>query len=99
MIYPVNPSHNPGDKFIMAASPLGARLGPDVHMSCFDILYFVTAGTQPYEWKTSWSPAWRFIGQYLKFTDSLTQLSAAYVRRALKVTTDELPPVSAVSNS
>jgi hypothetical protein len=96
MIYPVNPAYNPGDNSIMAASPLGARLGPDVHMSCFDILYFVTAGTQPFEWKTPWSPAWRFIGQHLKFTDSLTQLATAYVERAFGVTRDELPPVSAV---
>ncbi|KAF8236024.1 hypothetical protein L208DRAFT_1391449 [Tricholoma matsutake] len=92
MIFPGNPSHYPGDKFIMATSPLGARLGPDVHMACFDTLYFVTAGTEPYEWKTPWSPAWRFVGRHLKFTDPVKQLATAHVRRALKVTTDELPP-------
>jgi hypothetical protein len=99
IIYPGDPFHYPGDQFIMAASPLGARLGPDLQMSCFDTLYFVTAGTEPYEWKTPWSPAWRFIGRYLRFTDSVTQLATAYARRTLRVTTnDELPPVSAVLN-
>ena len=96
IVSPVDPTDSPGDGSIMAASPLGVRLVPDVHMSCFDFLYFVSAGTQEYEWKNRWAPAWRFIGRHLKFTDSLMQLGTAYVRRALMVTSDDLPPVSAV---
>ena len=95
MIYPIDPTENPGDRFIMAASPLGARLGPDTHMACFDFLYFATTGSEKYEWPKPWSPVWRFIGRHLKFTDALTKLSTAYVRRAFNVTIDEeLPPVS-----
>lgn len=93
-IFPVNPTDHPSDNSIMEASPLGARLGPDAHIACFDCLYFATAGTQEFEWKTPWSPVWRFIGRHLQFSESLMELSKAYVRRALKVTTDELPPVS-----
>jgi len=60
IVSPVDPTDSPGDGSIMAASPLGVRLVPDVHMSCFDFLYFVSAGTQEYEWKNRWAPAWRF---------------------------------------
>jgi hypothetical protein len=98
MIFPGHPAENPGDKDVMAPSPLGAILGPDVHMACFDTFYFVTAGKEAYEWKTPWSPAWRFVGKHLRFTDSVLELGKGYVRRALKVTTDELPPVSAAYN-
>lgn len=99
MVFPEHPAENPGDKDVMGASPLGAILGPDVHMSCFDTLYYVAAGKVEYEWKTPWCPAWRFVGKHIRFTDSVMELAVGYIRRALKVTTDELPPVSAVPNS
>ncbi|KAF8070450.1 hypothetical protein FPV67DRAFT_1413259 [Lyophyllum atratum] len=90
-IYPPHPISNSEDLVIMAPSPDGATLAPDHHMACFDLMYFASV-TQPYEWKAPWSPAWRFVGRHLKFTQSITDLTKQYVRKALQVTTDELPP-------
>ncbi|GLB37406.1 putative GDP-fucose protein O-fucosyltransferase [Lyophyllum shimeji] len=95
-IFPWNPVSNPEDQTLMAPSPLGATLAPDHHMACFDLMYFASAGTQPYEWKTSWSPAWRFVGHHLKFTHPVTELAKQYVRKALRVTAGEIPPFIAV---
>ncbi|KAG6879658.1 hypothetical protein C0992_000100 [Termitomyces sp. T32_za158] len=55
-------------------------------------MYFASVGTQPYEWQSSWSPAWRRIGQHLRFTEPTVDLVKGYVRRALQVIADELPP-------
>jgi len=91
-IYPLDPRAHVEDTILMAASPSGSKLSPNHHMSCFDFLYYASVGTQPYEWKSSWSPAWRFVGRHLPFTTSVFHLAEEYIRRALQVTTDELPP-------
>ncbi|KAG6831771.1 hypothetical protein H0H92_007923 [Tricholoma furcatifolium] len=91
-IYPLNPLTHNGDQILMAPSPNGAKLSPGNHLACFDFLYFASAGTQPYEWNTPWSPAWRLIGTHIRFTDTVLELTKKYVRRALRVTARELPP-------
>ncbi|KAG6911162.1 hypothetical protein DXG01_003902 [Tephrocybe rancida] len=73
-IYPLSPLSNAEDKTLMAQSPNGAKLSPGNHLACFDFMYYASVGTTPYEWKSPWSPAWRNIGQHLKFTDSVTDL-------------------------
>ncbi|KAG6837843.1 hypothetical protein H0H93_016211 [Arthromyces matolae] len=91
-IYPFSPLTHAGDEILMAESPNGAKLSPENHLSCFDFMYFASVGTQPYEWKSPWAPAWRLIGQHLRFTDSILALGKGYVRRALQVTSAEIPP-------
>ncbi|KAG5637522.1 hypothetical protein H0H81_004273 [Sphagnurus paluster] len=90
-IYPWNPDPSKPDEYeFMTASHSGARLAPDHRLSCFDLMYYASLGSRPYEWNTRWSPAWRFVGKYLKFTDSVMDLAKQYVRRALDAQ-DELP--------
>ncbi|KAJ7170028.1 hypothetical protein C8R46DRAFT_221157 [Mycena filopes] len=57
-------------------------LPPDEHLLCYDYLYYVSAH-QPFEMEYDYSPAWRFVGQYLHWTPELLQLTNDYVRRAL----------------
>lgn len=99
LTFPVNPSHKSTDYPLMVPSPLGTKLSPDTHLTCFDLLYSVTSSREDSEWRHSWSPAWRFVGTHLKFTEPLLELSKAYVRRALQVTRDELPLVGLRSNT
>ncbi|KAG6866233.1 hypothetical protein C0991_007258 [Blastosporella zonata] len=91
-IYSLNPRAHAGDEKLMAQSPNGAKLSPNNHLSCFDLMYYASVGTQPYEWNNRWSPAWRNIGRHLNFTNPVVGLVRGYVRRALQVTTYELPP-------
>lgn len=93
LIYPVQPRYKPGDYPIMYSSPLGADITPDTHMACFDVMYYASAGTEGFEWEYSWSPAWRNVGRHLKFTHNMTELAKGYLRNALGVVADELPPV------
>ncbi|KAG6869099.1 hypothetical protein C0993_001664 [Termitomyces sp. T159_Od127] len=91
-IYPFRPLTHPGDEILMVPSPNGAKLSPSNHLSCFDFMYYASVGTQPFEWSSSWSPAWRSIGRHLRFTEPTVELVKGYVRRALQVTAYELPP-------
>lgn len=76
------------------ASPSGSTLPPDEHLACFD---FMGAAKEDYEWSRAWSPAWREVGTYLRFTEGIVRLGRGYVARALGVEGDggeEIPPVS-----
>ncbi|KAJ7786473.1 hypothetical protein B0H16DRAFT_1670566 [Mycena metata] len=67
-------------------------LPPDEHLLCYDYLYYVSAH-QPFEMEYDYSPAWRFVGQYLHWTPELEQLTNTYVRRALGTPEDSpIPP-------
>ncbi|KAJ7619176.1 hypothetical protein DFH06DRAFT_1273898 [Mycena polygramma] len=66
-----------------------ASLPPDEHLLCYDYLYYVSAH-QPFEMEYDYSPAWRYVGQYMHWTPALTELTNAYVRRALG-TPDNVP--------
>jgi len=93
-IYPVRPLVLPGSLPSFAPSPLGHILAPDVHLACFDILYYATSGVEVYEWRFSWSPVWQSIGRHLKFTQPMLRLGNEYLRRAFQVdeSQDNLPP-------
>ncbi|KAG7448143.1 uncharacterized protein BT62DRAFT_755789 [Guyanagaster necrorhizus] len=66
----------------------GEPLPPDEHLSCFDLMYFTVAGPNDSGWESRWSPAWRFVGQYMRFTSSVVDIAKGYVRRALGVEHD-----------
>ncbi|KAJ6621218.1 hypothetical protein B0H10DRAFT_1790422 [Mycena sp. CBHHK59/15] len=67
-------------------------LPPDEHLLCYDYLYYVSAH-KPYELETDYSPAWRYVGQYMHWTPRLEQLADQYVRRAVGAGDDEpVPP-------
>ncbi|KAL9716465.1 hypothetical protein Ac2012v2_000913 [Leucoagaricus gongylophorus] len=65
------------------ASPVyHALLPPDEQLLCYDYLYYVCAH-QPFEFEFEYSPAWRSVGQYLRWTPQLEAIAEAYVRTTL----------------
>jgi len=93
-IFPRRPRPPPNGKFeFMQASPLGQKLPPDEHMTCFDYLYYITSSSEvSYEWQNSWSPAWVQVAKYLHFTDDLVEIVKGYLRRVFESGGD-IPPV------
>ncbi|KAJ7446407.1 hypothetical protein B0H11DRAFT_2248850 [Mycena galericulata] len=78
-----------------------ATLSPDEHLLCFDFLYYVAAhhvaAHQVDEIGEDYSPAWRYVGQHMRWTPRLEQMGDAYIRRALGLREDAaLPPFVAV---
>ncbi|KXN88805.1 hypothetical protein AN958_06674 [Leucoagaricus sp. SymC.cos] len=57
-------------------------LPPDEHLLCYDYLYYVCAH-QPFEFEFDYSPAWRFVGQHLRWTPRLETIADIYVRATL----------------
>ena len=90
-IFPRNPLR--GRFSLLAPSPLGHRLPPDEHLSCFDFLYYTTSSDTLYEWQSSWSPPWNSVGTHIHFTDRLVDITKGYLSRAFNVTESEIPPV------
>ncbi|KAF8215953.1 hypothetical protein K438DRAFT_2106209 [Mycena galopus ATCC 62051] len=71
-------------------------LAPDEHMLCYDFLYYVAAH-QSEEIEQDYSPAWRFVGQHMRWATRLERLGNEYLRRTLGVRRDEpMPPFIAV---
>ncbi|KAJ7654723.1 hypothetical protein B0H17DRAFT_956880 [Mycena rosella] len=71
-------------------------LPPDEHLLCYDFLYYVAA-QEPFEIGLDYSPAWRYVGQYMRWTAALEHLAETYVRKALRVDAhDPIPPFIAV---
>ncbi|KAJ7492150.1 hypothetical protein FB451DRAFT_518434 [Mycena latifolia] len=67
-------------------------LPPDEHLLCYDILYYVAA-QEPFEIGLDYSPAWRYAGQYMRWTAALEELADTYVRKTLGVAAhDPIPP-------
>ncbi|KAG1743338.1 uncharacterized protein EDB91DRAFT_1275488 [Suillus paluster] len=66
-------------------------LPPDDQVLCFDYLYYVGAH-HTWEWELDYSPAWRFVGQHMRWTASIERLADAHARRAMKVPVDEPTP-------
>ncbi|KAJ4485803.1 hypothetical protein J3R30DRAFT_1408509 [Lentinula aciculospora] len=79
------------------ASPLhGVSLPPDAHMLCYDYLYYVCA-QQPYEYDTDYTPAWRYVAQYMHWVPSIQNLANIYLNRAFGVPEDgPTPPYIAI---
>ncbi|KAG9008426.1 hypothetical protein FRB90_008890 [Tulasnella sp. 427] len=53
---------------------------PDEHIAVFDNTYGVSAET-PYEWFLDYSPMWRFVARWLRFTPRVEGIAEAYMRR------------------
>ncbi|KAJ7446410.1 hypothetical protein B0H11DRAFT_2084608 [Mycena galericulata] len=72
-------------------------LPPDEHMLCYDTLYSVAAH-KPFELLIAdYSPAWRRVGQHMRWTAALEQLGEEYIRRTLGVREVEpIPPFLSV---
>ncbi|KAK7058451.1 hypothetical protein VNI00_002085 [Paramarasmius palmivorus] len=66
-------------------------LPPDEQMLCYDFLYYVCAH-QPFEFERDFSPAWRYVAQYLHWNPSLEILADTYVNRALGFADNEKTP-------
>ncbi|KAJ7508599.1 hypothetical protein B0H11DRAFT_1965830 [Mycena galericulata] len=67
-------------------------LPPDEHLLCYDFLYYVAA-QEPFEIGLDYSPAWRYVGQYMFWTEALQKITNQYVRRALRIDShDPIPP-------
>lgn len=64
---------------------------PDDQLLCFDFLYFIGA-QRPWEWELDYSPAWRFVGQHMRWNASMERLADAHARRAMKVPGNEPTP-------
>ncbi|KAJ3568045.1 hypothetical protein NP233_g5974 [Leucocoprinus birnbaumii] len=74
-------------------------LPPDEQLLCYDYLYYVCAH-QPFEFEFDYSPAWRYVGQYLRWTPRLEAIADSYVRRTLGTPEGSpTPPVSTSSSS
>lgn len=82
-------------------SASGVDLPPDEHLSCFDLLYFVWSGKGDDEWAQPWSPAWRTVGQHLRFTEEINDMVKGYLRRTFELPAydTDLPPVSSLQVS
>jgi len=79
----VPPTESPNHKVL---------LPPDEHLVCYDYLYYSCA-SQPYEYDMDFSPAWRYVGQHMRWTQSLEDLADIYVRRTIGVQEgDPTPP-------
>ncbi|CAK5280618.1 unnamed protein product [Mycena citricolor] len=67
-------------------------LPPDDQLLCFDFLYYVAA-YKPHEIELDYSPAWRFVGQHMRWTKTLSVLAEDYVRRSLGLHSyEKIPP-------
>ncbi|KAG0702475.1 hypothetical protein DFH29DRAFT_989773 [Suillus ampliporus] len=65
---------------------------PQHQVLCFDYLYFVGAH-HTWEWELDYSPAWRFVGQHMRWNASLERIADAHTRRAMNVPVNEpMPP-------
>jgi hypothetical protein len=56
----------------------------------------IHTSTQPYEYDSDYSPAWRYVARHMRWTQSLEELADKYVRATIGVEDDKpTPPVSA----
>ncbi|KAG8874341.1 hypothetical protein FRB97_005966 [Tulasnella sp. 331] len=73
------------------SSRFGKVIPPDHHLMCMDTVYYVS-GTVPYEWFQDYSPAWKFVGRHLKFSDRVLRVTEAALRRLWNLREDEPIP-------
>ncbi|KAG8876594.1 hypothetical protein FRB98_007238 [Tulasnella sp. 332] len=64
---------------------------PDEALTCIDDMYAVGSWYE-YEWEFELSPAWRHVGRYVRFNETVDTLAEAYVRRVLGVEVGEGVP-------
>ncbi|KAG1813810.1 hypothetical protein EV424DRAFT_1541668 [Suillus variegatus] len=65
---------------------------PDDHVLRFDFLHYISAHHTG-EWESDYSPAWRFVGQHMRWTASMEKIADAYARRAMNVPASEQTPL------
>ncbi|KAJ7269244.1 hypothetical protein B0H12DRAFT_1094832 [Mycena haematopus] len=71
-------------------------LPPDEQLLCFDFLYYLVA-REPYEIELDYSPAWRYVGQHMRWAPTLDRLTDVYIRHSLRLGThDPIPPFISV---
>ncbi|KAJ7631211.1 hypothetical protein FB45DRAFT_917836 [Roridomyces roridus] len=74
-----------------------ATLPPDEHLLCFDMLYYLISAHESDELSKDYSPAWRSVGQYLRWTPTLERLAEVYIRQAFGLhQAADIPPFIAV---
>jgi len=67
---------------------------PDNHFACFDVLYYASAHTS-FEMFHDYSPTWRFVGQYLRFSQKAEDIAMGLVKHAFGLGSDQkMVPVS-----
>lgn len=72
-------------------------IAPDEQLAVFDNTYGVSAYV-PYEWFQDFSPMWRYVGRYLRFTPRVEAIADEYVRRMFGIgENDAIPLVSPFS--
>lgn len=75
-------------------STKGLVLAPSHQLLCYDFLYFLSSH-KGFEFEYEYSPAWRFVGRYVRWTKQIEDLAWAYLRNLWDVREDEdVPPVS-----
>ncbi|KAF9530883.1 hypothetical protein CPB83DRAFT_787438 [Crepidotus variabilis] len=88
-----DPKEHPETFDYMSPSPKGLDITPEHHLACFDSLYYVTSGASSFEWKYGFSPAWRYVGRYLRFSENLQMLTQQYLNTLFP---KSIPPFIAV---
>ncbi|KAF7307185.1 hypothetical protein MIND_00512100 [Mycena indigotica] len=77
-------------------SKKNVTLPPDQHLLCFDCLYYLSVRESD-ELELDYSPAWRFVGQHMRWTPYIERMATKYLRKAFKIAEhDEIPPFIAV---
>ncbi|KAG2112419.1 hypothetical protein DEU56DRAFT_201839 [Suillus clintonianus] len=66
-------------------------LPPDDHVLCFDFLYYISAH-HTWEWELDYSPAWRFVGQHMRWNATIERIADEHARRAMNVPKDKPTP-------
>ncbi|KAM6498742.1 hypothetical protein JOM56_006690 [Amanita muscaria] len=72
------------------------RLPPDEHLLCYDYLYYVSTHF-PFEYEYDYSPAWKYVGQHMHWSQELEKLTNRYLRRAMNLEISDEPPPPYVS--
>ncbi|KAG8986048.1 hypothetical protein FRB90_004237, partial [Tulasnella sp. 427] len=86
------------DKDVVPGSTLHSKskVEPDVHLACFDDLYFTNA-VDGFEWERDVSPGWRFVGVHVRWNGWIEDVVREMVKRTLGMPTSaEVPPFIAV---
>ena len=92
---------------------LHLKLPPDDQVFCLDYLYYVCSNQvrlppltpdtiliviKPFEFDYDHSPAWRFVGQYMRWSPKLQSLIDEYIRTTLHIEPEQpIPPVRVIT--
>ncbi|KAG8858396.1 hypothetical protein FRB96_005281 [Tulasnella sp. 330] len=55
-------------------------LPPDHHLMCIDVAYFL-GGNSAFEWEKDYSPAWRFVGKHLRWSERVLRVVNTTLRK------------------